>query len=296
MKFLVTVDRDCRDIFRIDSRTGACETAATLPQLLPAGVHERLSEDAKAWNRGLKSIFRDGNGYVVCDIFGVYLLGPDLSVERYLSLPAFTDLHSAIPVGDALLISNTGTDEILTVGREGEIRERISLHRWFPATPRMERDLLAIRGDGGEFRAMELDWSRESCHANWAESTPVGLMVSCFIQGEILFFEGGVPVRRVNARRKLHAPFYDAASASILLAASEENAVVEIALDGSELRRTEGFDFPKSAVRVGASEIAVADTNARRVVGVDPVRGETLWECAIPGTPYHILAEEDARA
>lgn len=290
MKFLVTVDRDCRDIFLIDSRTGGCAVAVTLAQLLPSEVDRRLSPDAKAWNRGLKTIFASGDGYVVCDIFGIYRLSGDFRVERYLSLPEFTDLHSAVPVGDALLISNTGADEILLVGWDGVIRERIALHRWFPATPRMAENLEAVRvREGGDRRLMPLDWSRESCHANWAEPTPLGVMVSCFIQGEILFFNDGEPVRRVNALRKIHAPVYLKESDTILFAASEDDAIVECDLEGREVRRMEGFQFPKSAVGLACGGVAVADTNARRVVGTDPRKNEIMWECAIPGTPYHVL-------
>ncbi len=288
-KLLVTVDRDCRKVFAVDRGGSACDVVAEIEQRLDSPLEISLSADARAWNRGLKTIRQTKTGFVLCDIFGIYDLDSELKIRGYLSIPQFTDIHSAFPCGDRLLTSNTGVDQTVWVDWEGRIADSIDLHRWFPATPWMAQDLAAMKGRWkGDLRRMPLDWARESCHVNWAEETPLGTMISCFIQGEILFFRDGKPVRRVRARAKCHAPRYLAETQTILYSASEENRIVEIDLNGNEIWTMEGFQFPKFADLLSDGNLIVADTGNRRIVEADRASRRVLWQCAVPGTPYMV--------
>lgn len=286
-RFLVTLDRESRVVHAVDAERGRCEPAFELEQRLPADVEAKLGAESRAWNRGLKTLRRIPGGYVVCDIFGVYRLDEAFRIERYLSLPSFMDLHSALPVGDRLLITNTGVDQALWVDWDGRVLETLDLHRWFPATPWMARDLADARERlGGDLRLMKLDWARESCHLNWAEPTPLGLMLSCFIQGEIIFFTDGRPTLRVPGGAKLHAPRYLEKTETILFSASEENRIVEVDLKGREVWSMDGFVFAKYADLLPDGTMIVADTGNRRVAVVDRAAKRVIWECALPGTPY----------
>lgn len=288
--FLVTVDRDCRKLFLAQRGRPGCREVLELEQRLDTALDHGLSPDARAWGRGLKTIRAIPGGYVVCDIFGIYELDHEFRIGRYVSIPRFTDLHSAFPYGDRLLVSNTGVDEVLWVNWEGEVLDAIRLHQWFPATSWMAHDLAEIRRSGAsDLRLMPLDWARESCHVNWAEETPLGTMLSCFIQGEILFFRDGRPVRRVKASTKCHAPFFQEETQTILFAASEENRIVEIDLEGNELWSMEGFRFAKHVERLPDGRLIIADTGNRRIVEVDQSHSRIVWECDIPGNPYHVL-------
>lgn len=289
-KFLVTVDRDCRELFVVDYENCEVEQSVELEQRLPADVAEKLSPDARAWNRGLKTIrpLSDG-GFVVCDIFGIYRLSNTFEISDYVSIPEFTDIHSALPDGDLLIVSNTGTDRILWVDWEGKIHRSLDLHRWFPATPWMEHDMTRVAEQfAGDYRLMPLDWARESCHLNWAEQTPLGTMASCFIQGEVLFFNDGKVSSRVAAASKLHAPRYLEQTQSILFSASEENRVVEVDMEGNELWSMDGFHFAKSASLLPNGNVIVGDTNNYRIAEVDREKNDIVWECDLPGTPYDV--------
>lgn len=286
-RFLVTIDRDSRRVYSVDPATGGCEVAFELEQRLPRDIEEKLGAESRVWNRGLKTIRGVAGGYVICDIFGVYRLNENFGIEHYLSLPDFTDIHSAIPYGDRLLITNTGVDQALWVDWDGVIQERIDLHRWFPATPWMASDLAVVRAKlGGDLRLMPLDWARESCHLNWAELTPLGLMLSCFIQGEIIFFNDGRPTLRVPGSAKLHAPRYLPATETILFSASEENRIVEVDLKGREVWSMDGFVFAKYADILPSGNMIVADTGNKRITEVDRAKKRVIWECELPGTPY----------
>ncbi len=288
-KFLVTIDRDCRTIFGVDRIKGTCEPIAEIEQRLERTLEGTLTDDARKWNRGLKTIRHVPGGYILCDIFGIYRLNLDFSIKQYLSIPHFTDIHSALPYGDTLLVSNTGVDEVLWVDWQGKVLEVIDLHRWFPATPWMAHDLAYVEEQfKGDLRCMPLDWARESCHVNWAEQTPLGTMLSCFIQGEIIFFEGGRPVRRVPASKKCHAPRYFEDTGTILVSASEENRIIEMDLSGRVVWSMEGFQFAKHAERLSNGNLIVADTGNRRIAEVSRKDRAIVWECAVPGTPYDV--------
>lgn len=290
-KFLVTVDRECRKLFLVDRERTSCETVTELDQRLDRRLQAALTPDARAWNRGLKTIRPIPGGYVLCDIFGVYRLNQDFEIERYLSIPEFTDIHSALPAGETLLVSNTGVDQVLWVDWNGKILDSIDLHRWFPATPWMAEDLEFTRRElGGDLRLMPLDWARESCHVNWAERTSMGTMISCFIQGDILFFNEGKPTLRVPARAKCHAPRFIEATRTILFTASEENKVVEVDLEGRVLWSMDGFQFAKYAELLPNGNLIVADTGNQRIAEIDRRARRVVWECPVPGTPYDVQA------
>ncbi len=288
--FLVTVDRDCRTIFAVTRGESPCREVARLDQRMEPSLETSLTDDARKWNRGLKTLRRVPGGFVLCDVFGVYLLNDRFEIIRYLSIPRFTDIHDATPIGeDVLLITNTGADQVLWCNWNGDILESIDLHRWFPATPWMEHDLAVIREKrGGDLRLMPLDWARESCHVNWAEQTPLGTMLSCFIQGEIIFFNYGKPTLTVPASAKCHAPRYLGKSETLLISASEENRIMEVDLKGREVWSMDGFKFPKYADLLEDGNIIVADTGNRRVVEIEKKSRRVVWECAIPGTPYYL--------
>lgn len=273
----------------MDRATGKCDPVVELPQGLDPAIERALNEDARKWNRGLKTIRRYKRGWVVCDIFGIYRLGPGFEIEQYLSIPQFTDIHSAIPYGDRILVSNTGVDQVLWVDWTGKILDSIELHRWYPATPWMAHDLEVLaRQAGGDLRRLPLDWARESCHVNWAEETPMGTMLACFIQGEILFFKEGRPVHRLPAGDKCHAPRFSEQTRTILYSSSEENRILEVDLQGKELWSLGGFQFAKAANPLEDGTIIVADTGNQRIALVDREARRVIWECAVPGTPYDV--------
>lgn len=288
-RFLVTIDRDCRTIYCAEQGSTRLEPVVELPQGLDPVIERALSEDARKWNRGLKTIRPYSGGWVVCDLFGVYRLSPDFKIERYLSIPQFTDIHSALPYGDRMLISNTGIDQVLWVDWQGRILETIDLHRWYPATPWMEHDLEVLaREVGGDLRLLPLDWARESCHVNWAEESPLGTMISCFVPGEILFFKDGWPVHRLRAAEKCHGPRFLAQSRTVIYLSSEANRIVETDLAGEEVWSADGFAFAKSIHPLADGTFLVADTGNRRIVQVDRKTKGIVWECPVPGTPYDV--------
>lgn len=289
-QFLVTIDRECRQLFLVERSGPSCRPILELRQHLDDYLEDSLTPDARAWTRGLKTICRIPDGYVVCDIFGIYRLSEDFSVRHYVSLPGFTDLHSAIPYGETLLVTNTGADEVLWIDWSGKILDCLRMHAWFPATPWMENDLGRVNAElKGDRRLMPLDWARESCHLNWAEQTPLGVLLSCFIQGEILFFRDGAPVQRIAAGAKLHTPRFLPETRTIVYAASEDNRIVEIDLNGNEVWSMEGFQFAKYVDRLTNGNLIVADTGNRRIAEIDRGASRVVWECELPGTPYCVL-------
>jgi hypothetical protein len=287
-QFLVTVDRQCRDIFLVDREHNTCKAIAHIDQQLDRSIERQLLPDSRYWNRSLKTLAPSPDGYVLCDIFGIYDLDCDFHIRRYLSLPEFNDLHSAFPEPDgSVLISNTGCDNILRVDWDGYVYQRIDLHKYFPSTPWMEHDLSIIERDfAGDMRVMPLDWTRESCHANWARETPLGTMVSCFIQGTILFFRNGRPDLSVRARPKLHSPCFVPSRRTIVFAASFENKILEIDLEGKVLWCLEGFSFAKHVDLLGDNTLLVADTGNQRITLVNLEKRQIIWERSIPGPPY----------
>src|SRR5438105_14327761 len=72
--YLVTIDRDCRKLFLVNRERKTCEPVAEIEQRLDHVLEGSLSDDARKWNRGLKTIRSIPGGYLLCDIFGIYRL------------------------------------------------------------------------------------------------------------------------------------------------------------------------------------------------------------------------------
>ncbi len=290
-----------RTLFMIDREKESCEALFTLPQCLDKSVVENLINHqgwaGKAFARGLRTIKQTAKDtFVICDVFGAYETDLRGNVLRHVSLPIFTDLHSAFPNADntRILLSSTGIEEIQEAGWDSKIYRRIAMQDVLRVNPSAE--VLKISRQFPDHRLIPIKIQRELFHVNWAEWLDEGerMLVSMYVPGmiAILKFTGNEEChieRSWSYFPKCHAPLIDHKRGTLLVCISGTNQVTELDLEtGKRIWTAENISFGKSISILDDKRVLVGDCNGRRAVELDRDTGEELWSLDLPGIPYDL--------
>lgn len=290
-----------RTVFEVDRASGSCKPLFELPQLLDKRILGQSWRCQDSWTksitRGLRtlSVLKDG-GYVVNDVFGIYETDSTGSVRRYVSLPCFSDLHSAIPNRDnsRLLVTSTGTEEIFEIDWAGRIHRRIHIPTLFDLPP--SPAVLEEQAKHGDCRIMHLNHSREFFHVNWAQWIEPGvqMLISLHAPGivaTVSFNRHGNPKIQHSWSYfpHCHGPSLDRKRNSLLIAVSRANTVTEIDLDsGKSIWTAHNIGYAKRVEPINEQIALAVDCNGKRLVELNRNTGEETWSCSLPGLPYSV--------
>jgi len=290
-----------RTVFVVDRQKETCSRLFELPQYLDDAIYKALWRNqewaGKAFTRGLRTLIQTKEDtFVLCDMFGVYETDRTGNVRRYLSLPIFNDLHSALPNADntRILLSNTITEEVLEVGWDGTIYRRVPIHKAFRIGP--GHNVEAMKQQFPDHRLIPLDSRRELFHLNWAEWLEEGkrMLVSFFVPGmvAILKFTGNEECcieRKWTYFPRCHAPAIDFKRGTLLVAVSAADQVMEVDMEtGKPLWIADNIRFGKSITILDDKRVLVGDCNGRRLVELNRDTGRELWSHPVPGIPYDV--------
>jgi len=290
-----------RTLFVVDREKNTCRPLFELPQKMEPKTYKALwrNQDmaAKAFSRGLRSFTQTKAGTcVINDMFGVYETTPTGEVLRYLSLPIFTDLHSALPNADntRILVTCTGLEEVQEVGWDGTIYRRIAMHKVFGTARAPE--VIEVEKRYPDHRLIPINARREFYHVNWAEWIEEGrrMLVSLCLPGAvaILKFTGREECsveRQWTYYPKCHAPTLDFKRGTFLVASSHTNQALEVDMEtGEPVWVAENILFGKEVDIVDEKRAIAGDCNGRRLVEIDRNTGAELWSFNLPGIPYDV--------
>jgi len=291
-----------RTLFKASLETGVVTPLFEVPQRVDPAVMEELLPKLATWgkalSRGMRSIWVDGDGnWVVSDVFGIYRMDPTGQIRQYLSLPEFADIHCAYPGRDAdhLLVTCTGTEELVEVRWDGTVVETIPMGAVFGTgtntalAPRLARN--------PDRRRLPLDHSKHIYHVNWAQYLPGGrILVSCHTPGLVAVLErrdgeGWVPQWHRGYFPHCHCPVLDEAAGEFYVCVSRTDEVRAVRVDdGRTLWAAPGISYGKAVALNGPNRVVAGDCNGKRLVELDRATGAMVREVALPGIPYGICA------
>jgi hypothetical protein len=290
-----------RTVFEIDRDTGFCRAAFELPQHLDVSVLNGSWTAQNAWTksftRGLRAITPlAGGDFVINDIFGIYHVNTHGNVKQYLTRPDLSDIHCAVPNASntRILVTSTGTEEIVELDWEGNVHLRIHLPELF-GLPNSER-VAHVKRKHPDHRTMPLDHSRELFHANWAQWIDEGrrLYVSLHAPGKVAIIDidkSGAPSlgRSWSYFPQCHGPAFDFETNSLMVAVSKADQVRELSLDdGRIIWAKNGMSYSKRVRPVDADIAVACDCNGRRIVEISRADGSEVWSSDVPGLPYDV--------
>ena len=290
-----------RTVYRVsfDDRTAKPEFSVPqrLDQVLLGDVLSRFSHWAKSLSRGMRTLWRDADGHIVlADIFGIYRLTRTGAVERYLSIPDFSDLHCVLPGKDQehLLVTSTGTEEILEVNWDGTIVERIRMNEVFRTGANTAlKGALACTKDR---RLLPLDHLRHVFHVNWAKWLQDGMsmLISCHTPGLVAILRKDNAgkwsvVRQLGYFPHCHCPALDEVNNIVYVAVSRSDEIRAVDVASGETLWTVGdIRYGKAVEIVGSEHLVVGDCNGKRLVEINRMSGKVVRDCPLPGIPYGI--------
>jgi hypothetical protein len=290
-----------RTVYRIDFDSGVATPLFDLPQLLDPAILKAAYNNQpwhrKVVTRGLRTIVPHGDGYVICDVFGIYDVDATGKVLRYLTTPEFSDLHSVFPNEDnsRLLVTTTGLEQVQEIGWDGTVFDRISFPELYGIG--FAKSLVAERAKQSDLRIMQVEMSRHLFHVNWAEYLDAGhtrMLVSLYVPGIVAILtrkrDGGWEIERTwSYFPKCHCPTIDFERNSFIVAISGTDQAVEVDMEsGKILWIADNIRFGKSAVILDSRRALLGDCNGRRLVEIDRETGAEIRSISLPGIPYGV--------
>lgn len=289
-----------RTVFQVDLDKNSAEPLFSVPQQLDKAllddVQGRLAVWAKALSRGMRTIWYDGDGNIVlADIFGVYRLSPKGELLKYLTITDFGDIHCVQPGRDKdhLLVTCTGTEEILEVRWDGTIVERIVMKEVFGTgvNTALQKGLDTYK----DRRLLPLDHTKHVFHVNWARFLSDGktILISCHTPGLVatLRKDGGAwkVVWQHGYFPHCHCPDLDEASGVFYVCVSRADEARAVDSNtGHVLWRADRILYGKATVITGPDRVVAGDCNGKRIVELDRATGKVTREVKLPGIPYGI--------
>lgn len=284
-------------MFVVERERKRVERLFSLPQAFSVTRDFGRDSGVKSFSRGLRSVRVTGETLLISDVFGVYETDRHGRVKRYLSLPIFSDLHSALPSedGSRVLVTSTGVEQILDVGWDGSVHQRIDVAGLFGLAP--SALVVAAMKRHPDHRLIPFSSASQSFHCNWAQRLDGGrLLVSLFFQGMVAILapsgevarEGFTIEKSWSCFPRCHSPVLDLRRGTLVVASSLTDQVMEVDMEsGRRIWTAAGIGFCKGVTLLDERRALVTDVNGRRLVELDRDTGREIWSCPLPGMPYN---------
>ena len=230
---------------------------------VPESSFRAADPNPRGGQRGGRGVSAHGGRLVVANAERLYVLDTSWRLVDELSHPLAADIHDVLAEGQGIWVASTACDALVLLGWDGEAKDV-----W---TYRQDRGL--VRKLGLPRRGLprfepEIDYRDPR---NRRDEDDLAHVSSVVRDGERLL----VMLGRIAGRTE--ATWQDAWSAVVELAGSRKRASV--------LSRRNGLVVPNHNVDRLDGLVVFNDSNANRLVAVDPRTNEERLGVAIPGDP-----------